>query len=62
MRNWKNILAWLGLICGMIGFVFVLGACGGIEHGGVMMTGFRWILSGLGLIGLGALALRIALN
>lgn len=58
----RNILCTIGFAAMIIGFVFVLGACGGIERGGVMATGFRWILSGLGLIGIGALALKIALN
>ena len=58
----KNILCVLGFATMIIGFVFVLGACGGIETGGAMITGCRWILSGLGLIGLGALALKIALK
>lgn len=58
----KNVLCVLGFAVMILGFVFVLGACGGIEHGGAMATGCRWILSGLCLIGLGALALKIALN
>lgn len=62
MKNWKHILAWLGLICGLIGLVCVIGSCGGIEHGGSFRLGASWVLAGLGLIGLGALALKIALN
>lgn len=58
----KNVLCVLGFATMIIGFLITLGACGGIETGGAMTTGCRWILSGLGLIGLGALALKIALN
>ena len=58
----KNVLCVLGFAVMILGFLITLGACGGIETGGAMITGCRWILSGLGLIGLGALALRIALN
>lgn len=58
----KNVLCVLGFATMIIGFLITLGACGGIETGGAMITGCRWILSGLGLIGLGALALKIALN
>ena len=60
--NWKNILAWIGVFAAGIGFLCVLGSCGGIEHGGSFRLGASWVLAGLGLIGLGALALRIALN
>jgi len=58
----KNILCVLGFATMILGFVFVLGACGGIETGGAMATGARWLLSGLGLMGLGALALKLGLN
>ena len=58
----RNILCTIGFAAMIIGFLITLGACGGIETGGAMITGCRWILSGLGLIGLGALALKIALN
>ena len=58
----KNVLCVLGFATMIIGFVFVLGACGGIETGGAMTTGAKWLLSGLGLMGLGALALRLGLN
>lgn len=58
----RKTLCSIGFATMIIGFLITLGACGGIETGGAMTTGCRWILSGLGLIGLGALALKIALN
>ena len=58
----KKVLCVLGFATMIIGFLITLGACGGIETGGAMATGARWILSGIGLIGLGALALRLGLN
>ena len=58
----RKVLCTLGFVVMALGFVFVLGSCGGIETGGAMTTGARWILSGIGLIGLGALALRLGLN
>ena len=58
----RNILCTMGFAIMILGMVFVIGACGGIETGGAMATGAKWILSGLGLIGLGAFALRLALK
>ena len=58
----KNILCAIGFATMIIGFLITLGACGGIETGGAMATGARWLLSGLGLMGLGALALKLGLN
>lgn len=58
----KKILCVLGFAVMILGGVFILGACGGIETGGAMITGARWLLSGLGLMGLGALALKLGLN
>lgn len=61
MKTGKTLCS-IGFATMILGFVTVLGACGGIETGGAMTTGARWILSGIGLIGLGALALRLGLN
>ena len=58
----RKTLCSIGFATMIIGFLITLGACGGIETGGAMITGCRWILSGLGLIGLGALALKLGLN
>ena len=58
----RKTLCSIGFATMIIGFVFVLGACGGIETGGAMITGAKWLLSGLGLMGLGALALKLGLN
>lgn len=60
--NWKNLLCWVGLFAALVGFFAILGSCGGIEHGGSFRLGANWILAGLGLIGLGAWALRTALK
>lgn len=62
MTNWKNLLCWIGVFAAGVGFLCVLGSCGGIEHGGDFQLGEQWVLAGLGLIGLGAWALRTALK
>ena len=58
----RNILCTMGFAIMILGVVFVIGACGGIETGGAMTTGAKWLLSGLGLMGLGALALKLGMN
>ena len=58
----RYILCYLGFGLMLLGGMFIFGACGGIETGGAMATGAKWILSGLGLIGLGAFALKLSLG
>ena len=58
----RDILCCLGFVVMILGFIFILGACGGIEHGGATATGARWVLSGIGMIGVGAFAIKLALN
>jgi len=58
----RNILCTIGFAAMILGMVIVIGACGGIEHGGSFRLGASWVLAGLGLIGLGAWALRTALK
>ena len=56
----RDILCWFGLIVGLIGMVYLFGACGGIEH---ELSDETWrVLAGLALIGLGAWSVKTALD
>ena len=61
-KKLRNILGLLGFVVAVLGFVFVLGACGGAEHDGFTPHTTRWLLTGMVLIGTGAGAVKTALN
>lgn len=58
----KDILAWLGLTVAILGFLVVLGACGGIERGAPIEAGALRVLTGLVMIGVGAVGLTIGIK